>query len=83
MSNHKSFIMRYINPFRVKVLMIMFFGTGIAGMLVGLYVAPPSQTILITFMGVVNFGLGAFFTYVLLTQKKKLPDKRKKKRKHD
>ncbi len=83
MSNHKLFVMRYINPFRVKVLMMMFYGTGIVGMLVGLYVAPPSQTVLITFMGVVNFGLGAFFTYVFLTQKPKLPDKRKKKRKHD
>lgn len=74
--------MRYINPVRVKVLMIMFYGTGIVGMLVGLS-APPSSTVLITFMGVVNFGLGAFFTYVFLTQKTKSPDKRKKKRKND
>ena len=83
MSNHTAFVLRYINPFRVKVLMIMFYGTGLVGMLVGLYIASPSQTVMITFMGVVNFGLGAFFTYVLFTQKKKLPDKRKKKRKHD
>ena len=75
--------MRYIEPTRVKVLMIMFFATGVLGMIVGLIIAPPSLTMIITFMGVINFGLGAFFTFVLLTQKSKSPDKRKKKRKHD
>ena len=75
--------MRYINPFRVKVLMIGFFGTGIVGMLVGIYLAPPSASIMITFMGVINFGLGAFFAYIFLTQEPQLPDKRKKKRKNN
>lgn len=75
--------MRYIEPTRVKVLMIMFFATGVLGMIVGLIIAPPSLTMIITFMGVINFGLGAFFTFVFLTQKSKSPDKRKKKRKHD
>ncbi len=63
--------------------MIMFFGTGIMGMVVGIIVAPPSMTMIITFMGVVNFGLGAFFTFTFLTQTRKEPDKRKKKRKQD
>ena len=75
--------MRYISPSRVRVLMIMFYGTGILGMIMGLYVAPPSSTVIITFMGVINFGLGAFFTYLLLTQKPKSEDKRKKKRKNN
>ena len=75
--------MKYINPFRVKVLMIMFFGTGILGMLVGLYLAPPSSSIMITFMGVINFGLCAFFAYLFLTQKPQPSDKRKKKRKNN
>jgi hypothetical protein len=61
--------------------MILFYATGIIGMIVGLRIAPPSSTVLITFMGVINFGLGAFFTYAFLTQAPKLPDKRKKKRK--
>ena len=73
--------MKYISPTRAKVLMILFYATGIIGMIVGLRIAPPSSTVLITFMGVINFGLGAFFTYVFLTQTPKLPDKRKKKRK--
>ncbi|MFQ5781847.1 MAG: hypothetical protein ACE5GR_02175 [Nitrosopumilus sp.] len=75
--------MRYIEPTRVKVLMMMFFATGVTGMIIGLVVAPPSMTMIITFMGVINVGLGAFFTFVLLTQVEKTPDKRKKKKKSD
>ena len=63
--------------------MVMFYATGIMGVIVGLVVAPPSMTMMITFMGVINFGLGAFFTFIFLTQVKKDPDKRKKKRKSD
>lgn len=75
--------MRYIEPTRVKVLMMLFFATGIIGMIIGIIVAPPHMTMIITFMGVINFGLGAFFTYILLTQAQKSPDKRKKKKKND
>jgi hypothetical protein len=74
-------IMKYIEPLRVKVLMIMFYVTGVIGMAIGLTIAPSSNTILITFMGVINFGLGAFFTFLFLTQVNDEPDKRKKKRK--
>ena len=63
--------------------MMMFYATGIMGLIIGLVVAPPSMTMMITFMGVINFGLGAFFTFIFLTQIKKDPDKRKKKRKSD
>ena len=73
--------MRYIEPTRVKVLMMMFYATGIMGLIIGLVVAPPSMTVMITFMGLINIGLGAFFTFIFLTQIKKDPDKRKKKRK--
>jgi len=75
--------MKYIEPIRVKVLMIMFYATGVAGMVIGLTIAPPSAVVIITFMGVINFGLGAFFTFLFLTQVEKEPDKRKKKRKDD
>ena len=60
---------------------MMFFATGALGIIIGLVIAPPSATMIITFMGVVNFGLGAFFTFILLTQTQKAPDKRKKKHK--
>jgi len=73
--------MKYIEPIRVKVLMIMFYATGVVGMVIGLTIAPSSTTVIITFMGVINFGLGAFFTFIFLTQVEKEPDKRKKKRK--
>lgn len=61
--------------------MMLFFATGSIGIVIGLSPIAGIQTMIITFMGVVNIGLGAFFTYVLLTQQSKEPDKRKKKRK--
>ncbi len=63
--------------------MMMFYATGIMGLIIGLVIAPPSMTMMITFMGMINIGLGAFFTFLFLTQIKKEPDKRKKKRKSD
>ena len=60
--------------------MTMFFGTGIIGIIVGLNVAPPQTTLLITFMGVINLSLGTFFGWILLTQTPESDDKRKKKR---
>ncbi|MGH1566706.1 MAG: hypothetical protein ACRBB5_04655 [Nitrosopumilus sp.] len=75
--------MRYIEPTRVKVLMMMFFATGALGIIIGLTIASPSVTMIITFMGVINIVLGAFFAFIYLTQSPKSPDKRKKKRKHD
>jgi len=63
--------------------MIMFFATGSLGIVIGLSpVAGPQQTMMITFMGVINIGLGAFFAFIYLTQVKKDPDKRKKKKKN-
>jgi len=74
--------MRYIEPTRVKFLMMMFYATGVIGMLVGLSaITPPNLKIMITFMGLINVGLGAFFTFLFLTQIKSEPDKRKKKKK--
>ncbi len=62
--------------------MMIFFGTGVMGMIMGLAVAPGgNQTMILTFMGVVNIGLGAFFTFIFLTQIPNIPDKRNKKRK--
>ena len=76
--------MRYIEPIRVKVMMIMFFAIGSAGIIIGLSdVTPNNFKIMITFMGLINIGLGAFFAFLFLTQIRAEPDKRKKKRKHD
>ena len=74
--------MRYIEPTRVKVLMMMFFTTGIIGVIIGLSaVTPPNLKIMITLMSIINIGLGAFFTFIYLTQIQGEPDARKKKRK--
>jgi len=71
--------MKYVKPLRLKVMMMMFFGTGILGIIVGLNV-PSQATLLITFMGVINLSLGAFFGWIFLTQTPESDDKRKKKR---
>lgn len=75
--------MKYVKPFRLKVMMAMFFGTGIVGIIVGLYATTPANSyapILITFLGVINLSLGAFFGWIFLTQTPESDDKRKKKR---
>ena len=80
----KNSYMKYINPLRLKVLMMMFFGTGILGIVIGLGVAPsfaPSSGFFITFLGVINLSLGGFFGWVYLNQKPQEQDPRKKKRK--
>jgi len=74
--------MRYIEPTRVKVLMMMFYVTGIVGIVIGLSpITPPSLKIMITLMSMINVGLGAFFTFIYLTQIQAEPDARKKKKK--
>ena len=74
--------MRYIEPTRVKVLMMMFFVTGLIGILIGLSaITPPNLKMMITFIGLITVGLSAFFTFIFLTQIKSEPDKRKKKKK--
>lgn len=72
--------MRYVDSSRLKLLMGMFYVTGSVGIFMGLS-SSPQFTVLVTFMGVVNIGLGALFTFVFLAQKDKAPDKRKKKKK--
>ena len=60
--------------------MMMFFVTGIIGIIVGLYVAPPQASLLITFMGVINISLGGCFGWIFLNQTPQSDNKRKKKR---
>ena len=71
--------MKYVKPLRLKIMMMMFFGTGVLGIIVGLYIAPPQATLLITFMGVINLSLGGFFGWIFLTQTPESNDKRNKK----
>ncbi len=69
--------MKYIKPKKLKVLMILFFGTGIMGIVIGLSI--PSQTSFsITSLAVINLCLGGLVGWIFLTQKPKSRDKRKK-----
>lgn len=65
--------MKYISPNKLKIIMLMFFGTGIWGIGMGL-----SQNIFyLTTLGVINLCLGGFVGWVFFTQKPKSRDKRK------
>lgn len=68
--------MKYLPPKKLKVIMGMFLGTGILGMAVGLVL----QQYFLTLFSVINFCLGGFFGYRLLTQGPK-PEKSSEKRK--
>jgi len=68
--------MKYIKPQKLKVLLILFFGTGIMGITVGLSI-PSQMSFYITFLGVINLCLGGFVGWLFFTQEPKLRDKRK------
>jgi hypothetical protein len=72
--------MKYIQPKKLKIIMIMFFATGIWGILYAHFVPP--HPLLITIFGTINFCLGGVFTYRLLTQEKPSSDDGKKKRRN-
>ncbi len=54
--------------------MMVFFGTGVFGIVVGLTL----QIFMITFMGVINLCLGGFFGWIFLNQEPRSKHKRKK-----
>ena len=69
---------KYIKPKKLKVLIALFFGTAGMGIFVGLVIATGIQSLYITFLGVVNLCLGGLVAYLLLTQKPRVRDTRKK-----
>jgi len=70
--------MKYVQPKKLKVLIALFFGSAGMGIFVGLVIATGIQSLYITFLGVVNLCLGGFVGYLLMTQKAKVRDSRKK-----
>ena len=70
--------MKYIHPKKLKVLVALIFGSAAMGIFVGLVIATGIQSLYITFLGVVNLCLGGFVAYLLMTQKAKVRDSRKK-----
>ena len=72
--------MKYIPPKKLKVLLIMFFAAAGFGIFTGLVIATSGmQGLLITLLGVINLCLGGFMGYLLLLQKPKVRDSRKRK----
>ena len=69
---------KYIQPKKLKVLIALFFATAGMGIFVGLTIATGIQSLYITFLGVVNLCLGGLVAYLLLTQKPRVRDTRKK-----
>ena len=70
--------MKYVHPKKLKVLIALFFGSAGMGIYVGLEQATGIQSLYITFLGVVNLCLGGFVAWLLMTQKAKVRDSRKK-----
>ncbi|WP_268544456.1 hypothetical protein [Candidatus Nitrosotenuis cloacae] len=69
--------MKYIKPKKLKVLVAMFFGTGIWGIISGMFLITPTVFFIVVF-GVINLCLGGFCGYRLLTQVKPESNKRNK-----
>jgi len=70
--------MKYVQPKKLKVLIVLFFGSAGMGIFVGLVIATGIQSLYITFLGVINLCLGGFVAWLLMTQKAKVRDSRKK-----
>ena len=70
--------MKYIHPKKLKVLIVMFFGSAAMAIFVGTQMATGIQILYITFLGVINLCMGGFVAYLLITQKAKVRDSRKK-----
>ncbi len=74
--DNSSMKFRHIERKKLKVLMLMFFGSGLVGITFGLQLAE----FMIVTMGTVNLCIGGFLGWLFFTQPEKLKDKRKRKR---
>jgi hypothetical protein len=64
---------------KLKVLMALFFGTGIFGILIGNGLGIQQPNLMFTIMGVINLMLGALVGWIFLTREPR--DSRKKRKK--
>ena len=65
--------MKYVQPRKLKVIVIMFFAA--AG--VGIWLGLDSHYMYLTLLGIVNLCLGGLTGWILLTQKPRPRDRRK------
>ncbi len=78
MFNLEQNVMKYVRPQKLKIITLVLFVTGAFGSAVGLGIPGNEPIIMMSFMGVINIVLGGFFGLVLLTQKPKSEQRRKK-----
>ncbi len=67
--------LKYVNPKKLKILIVVFASVGIWGIAFGLFMGTQKASMnyfMIVVLGVVNLFLGAFMAYLYLTQQKKI-----------
>jgi len=67
--------LKYVNPKKLKILIAVFTIVGIWGIAFGLFMGVQKASMnyfMIVVLGVVNLFLGAFMTYLYLTQVRKI-----------
>lgn len=70
--------MRYVKPRKLKILLVMLFGSGALGIVVGHGILGNDPIFMMSLMGVLNICLGGFFGIIFLTQEPKSEQRRKK-----
>jgi len=66
---------KYIQPKKLKILVVICFGIGVWGIYFGLWLGQYEASMnyfMITVLGVINLMLGALFAYLLITQQRKI-----------
>jgi len=74
--------MNYIQPRKLKAMMLIFFGIGSFGIVAGLGITGNQPILMVSFMGVISICLSGFFGWIFFTQEPRSDKKRKKKNKH-
>jgi hypothetical protein len=66
---------KFIQPKRLKILVAVCFGIGLWGIVFGIWLGQFQSSMnyfMITVLGVINLLLGGLFSYLLLTQERKI-----------
>ncbi len=70
---------KYLPAKKLKVLMALFFGSGILGILIGTCLGIAQPIFMLTVMGVINLILGALVGWIFLTREPRESRKKRKK----
>ena len=70
---------KYLPAKKLKVLMALFFGSGILGIIIGTGPGSAQPIFMLTVMGVINLILGALVGWIFLTREPRESRKKRKK----